>query len=87
MDDTADPSNGWPVLEVQQTSWIAPRDWYGKLYVHIHGVMKRFLCRLQESRIRFDLYNVDVRELPQHLERNKFSRIEVCPRIDKVSTG
>ena len=78
MDDKADPSGGWPILDVQQTSSPAPRDWYGKLFIYLHDVLKRFLDRLEKIRISFDLYNVDVKELPQHLEPNKYSKLEVC---------
>ena len=77
MDDKADPSDEWPTLDVQQTSSPALRDWYGKLFIHLHGVLERFLERLKKIRISFDLYNVDVNELPEHLEFDKCSRIEV----------
>lgn len=78
MDDKADPSSGWPILHVQHISSPAPRDWYGKLYIYLHDIFKRFLHRLGKIRIGFVLYNMDVKELPQHLERNTYSRIEVC---------
>lgn len=78
MDDKADPANGWPILDVQQISSPAPRDWYGKLFIYIYGVLKIFLDRLEKTRIKFDLYNVDVKELPQYLEPNKYSGLEVC---------
>lgn len=77
MDDKADPSNGWPILDIQQTSSPALRDWYGKLFIYLYGMLERFLDRLKKIRISFDLYNVDVNELPQHLEFDKYSRIEV----------
>ena len=76
MDDKADPSDGWPVLDVQQASSPALRDWYGKLFIYLYGVFQRFLERLKTIRICFDLYHVDVNELPQHLEFDKYSRIE-----------
>jgi hypothetical protein len=78
LDDKADPSSGWPILDVQKISSPAPRDWYGKLFVYIHNMMKKFLDRLQKVRIGMVLYNVDARELPKHLERNKYTRVEVC---------
>jgi hypothetical protein len=78
MDDKADPSSGWPIVEVQQTPSPAQRDWYGKLYVYLYNLLNKFRDRLKEAKISFELYNLDVRELPQHLESNKYSRIEVC---------
>jgi hypothetical protein len=77
MDDKADPSDGWPVLEIQQTSSPAIQDWYSKLFIYLYEVFQRFLDRLKKIRISVDLYNVDVNELPQHLEFNKYSKIEV----------
>lgn len=78
MDDKADPSNGWPIAEVQQTPSLAQQDWYGKLYIYLNNMLNKFRARLKESRLNFELYNVDVQELPQHLEPTKYSRIEVC---------
>jgi hypothetical protein len=86
MDDKADPSNGWPTLEVERTSSPAPRDWYGKLFIYLHNMMKRFLDRLGKVRISFDLYNADVKELPQFLKHNKYSRIEVCLPANQVES-
>ncbi|KAN0076101.1 protein of unknown function (DUF4470) domain containing protein [Elaphomyces granulatus] len=87
MDDKADPSNGWPTLEVERTSSPAPRDWYGKLFIYLHNMMKRFLDRLGKVRISFDLYNADVKELPQFLKHNKYSRIEVANICDAGYLG
>lgn len=78
MDDKSDPSDGWPILDIQQTSSPAPNDWYGKLFVYLHNLLEQFLDRLQKIQISFDLYNVDVNELPQYLEFDRYSRIEVC---------
>jgi hypothetical protein len=64
MDDKADPSDGWPILDVQQTSLPALRDWYSKLFIYIYSVLERFLERLKKCQISFDLYTLDVRELP-----------------------
>jgi hypothetical protein len=85
MDDKADPSDGWPVLDIQQTSSPALRDWYGKLFIYLHDVVQRFLDRLKRTRISFDLHNVDVNELPQLLEFNKYSRVEVWFSVNKLN--
>lgn len=77
MDDKSDPSSGWPISDVQQTPWPAPQDWYGKLYAQLHHVLCSFLSRLEKNQIGFTLYNLDVEDLPQHLQPNSFSRIEV----------
>jgi len=78
MNDKADPSSGWPVLDIRHTSSPAPQDWYGKLFTYLHNMVTIFLNRLEKTRISVVLYNVDVGELPQYLEHNTYSRIEVC---------
>jgi hypothetical protein len=85
MDDKADPSSGWPVLEVQKITSPAAHDWYAKLFMYVHEVIERFLHRLQKIRIGFVLYNVDARELPQHLDHDKYARVEVCFSSQLVS--
>lgn len=64
-------------MDVKQTSSPAPGDWYGKLFLFLHKTLKRFLGRLKETQVTFDLHNVDVRELPRNLEQGIYSRIEV----------
>jgi len=87
MYDKADPSDGWLPLDVQQASSAAQRDWYGKLFIYLHSVFHRFLDRLGTIRVSFDLYNVNVNELPQHLESDKYSRIEVANICDAGYIG
>ncbi|CZR50286.1 uncharacterized protein PAC_00158 [Phialocephala subalpina] len=82
MDDKSEPSCGWPIMDVQRTSSPAPRDWYGKLFVHLHEVLRRFQGNLKKVRVNFVLYNVNVKELPQHLHMNKYSRIETANICD-----
>ncbi|KAH8674391.1 hypothetical protein BGZ60DRAFT_468760 [Tricladium varicosporioides] len=82
LDDKADPSSGWPVLDVRQTSSPAPQDWYGKLFIYIHNMIEGFLNRLQKTKICFVLYNVDARELPQHLKHDRYARVEVANICD-----
>ena len=67
MDDIVNPSDGWPISDIQETSWPASQDWYGKLYAHLHHVLRNFLSRLEKNQISFTLYNLDVKDLPQHL--------------------
>lgn len=77
MDDKADPSDGWPISDVQKTLWHASQDWYGKLHAHLHHVLRKFLSRLEQNQVSFNLYNLDVKDLLQHLQPDSFSRIEV----------
>ena len=77
MDDKADPSAGWPNADVEKSPWPAKWDLYGKLYMHLTEILKRFLDALHRNKIRFDIYNLDVEELPQHLQAGNYCRIEV----------
>ena len=52
--------------------------------MYIHNMMERFLGRLQKTKICFVLYNVDARDLPQHLEHSRYARIEVSLLADRV---
>jgi hypothetical protein len=77
MNDKADPSAGWLVTDIENTQWPAKWDWYGKLYTHVSDLLKRFLDAFQKHSIRFDVFNLDVKELPQHLQAGRYCRIEV----------
>jgi hypothetical protein len=77
MDDQADPSTEWLVTDVEKSLWPAKADWYGKLYTYIFNVLERFVDSLRRNVISFALYNLDVKELPQHLQAGKYCRIEV----------
>lgn len=67
MDDRSDPSDGWPILYVQQITSPALHDWYGKLFTYLHKLLERFLDCLKRNGISFDLSNVDVNELTHQL--------------------
>lgn len=77
MDDKADPLAGWALWEVSRTPSNASNDAYGKLFVYLREVMQKFLRRLATGSATFELYNIDVRELPEHLASEIYDRIEV----------
>jgi hypothetical protein len=77
MSEQANPSSGWLTTDVQQTLSPAPEDWYGKLYFFLHKVLEKFLGRLKDLRVSFDIYNVDAKELLLNLKQGIYSRIEV----------
>lgn len=78
MNDNADPLHGWSSDEVADTSsGPATADIYGKLFFYIRGMLQSFLGRLPNQRLSFELFQVDAACLPDHLENNSFSRIEV----------
>ncbi|OBT97521.1 hypothetical protein VE01_04562 [Pseudogymnoascus verrucosus] len=87
MSDQANPSSGWLTTDVKQTSSPAPEDWYGKLYFFLHKVLKKFLGRLKDLRVSFDIYNVDAKELPLNLKQGIYSRIEVANISDAYYLG
>ncbi|EXK76747.1 hypothetical protein FOQG_18522 [Fusarium oxysporum f. sp. raphani 54005] len=78
MHDNADPLNGWSVKEVETTSTgLATSDIYGKLFYHVRFALKAFLDRMCSSSVAFELLQVDASDLPGHLEKKSFDRIEV----------
>ncbi|KAF7175088.1 hypothetical protein CNMCM7691_006492 [Aspergillus felis] len=78
MNDNADPLHGWSLDEVSATSTgPATTDIYGKLFFYIRGMLRSFLGRLPSLKLSFELFQLDAARLPDHLENNSFSRIEV----------
>lgn len=81
MSDKTDPLCGWSVEDLQQTVWIASNDLYGKLYKHLYTLIFKMLRRLTTSKAHFHLFNMDVEDLPRHLDKNRYARIEVSQLI------
>jgi hypothetical protein len=66
------------VKEVETTSTgLATSDIYGKLLYHVKFALKAFLERMSSLSIAFELLQVDASNLPSHLEKKSFDRIEV----------
>ncbi|GIK06628.1 hypothetical protein Aspvir_002278 [Aspergillus viridinutans] len=81
MKDNADPLHGWSLDEVSATTTgPATADIYGKLYFYIRGMLRSFLGRLRSLKLSFELFQLDAVSLPDHLENNSFSRIELPPK-------
>lgn len=81
MKDNADPLSGWPSEDVAAaSSGAATADVYGKLFFYIRRLLHSFLDRLSGLDVSFELFQVDVTTLPDLLEENAFSRIEVSRR-------
>jgi hypothetical protein len=82
MKDNADPREGWSPEEVAKTSsGPAAADIYGKLFYHIRSTLHSFLSRLDTMDLCFELFQLDVLDLPKHLKSKTFSRIEVSQSI------
>lgn len=77
MSDQADPSDDWPVSDINASLFPASNDWYGKLYTYLHGLLFKFVTRIGTASFHVELYNVDANLLPQYIELGKYSRIEV----------
>ncbi|UKZ48554.1 hypothetical protein TrVGV298_002779 [Trichoderma virens] len=83
--DQADPLGGWNIFLSQRTPWVAFNDVYGKLYSFLTDVIGSFLYSLGKNRIALSLFNVDIKELSQHLCNRRYDRIKianVCGRED-----
>ncbi|OQE36198.1 hypothetical protein PENCOP_c012G06427 [Penicillium coprophilum] len=87
MDDKADPLTGWSIQEVYGTQTSAAMDVYGKLFVHLRKVVKKFLDRLTILNVDFEMVNIDAKELPLHLAKDHYTRIEVSNICDASYLG
>ncbi|KAJ5742608.1 uncharacterized protein N7511_011340 [Penicillium nucicola] len=87
MDDKADPLDGWPIREVAREQTMAKEDLYGKLYIYLRRVFRRFLDRLARIEINLELLNTDAIQLPETLQENKYARIEVSNITDAGYLG
>lgn len=56
---------------------MAKEDLYGKLYIYLQRVFQKFLDHLARIEINFELLNMDAIQLPETLQENKYTRIEV----------
>ena len=81
MNDSADPLNGWSSEEIANTSsGAATADIYGKLFFYIRGLLRSFLDRLSSLNSVFKILRADASSLPDLVDGNAFSRIEVSGR-------
>ena len=78
MDDKSDPPDGWPLWEVHRWPNPAKEDRYGKLFAYLRHHFAAFIAKLRiGSGFRFVMHCVDAMELPEYLEKDRFTRIEV----------
>lgn len=78
MMDSADPFDGWDLGYVLQSSYgPAVNDMYGKLFNHLKDLLSSFIRQTASRRIAFELFNMDVNDLPRQLSGRQFARIEV----------
>lgn len=80
MDGMADPMAGWPLAEVFATESAAINDIYGKLYHYVRGQLATFHRRLSNTKLNFQVFNLDVSALAPHFvrrEQEPYDRIEV----------
>ncbi|KAL7789378.1 hypothetical protein V8C37DRAFT_417967 [Trichoderma ceciliae] len=88
MHHNADPLDGWSSKDVEDSpSGPATADIYGKLFNHVRAVLWAFLLRLSGLQASFRLFQVDASDLPDHLERGSFNRIEVSNISDSGYVG
>lgn len=80
MMDSADPLNGWDLVEVSATSaGPASNDLYGQLFNHLKSVFTSFCYRLATCNLEFQLLNVNAEDLglhPSDIEEGTFARVE-----------
>lgn len=88
MPDNADPRHGWPAEDIEHTSTgAATADIYGKLFYYLRGTISSFLTRLRSISVSFQLLQVDATLLPDYLDPDSFSRIDVSNISDSGWLG
>ncbi|KEY72821.1 hypothetical protein S7711_04410 [Stachybotrys chartarum IBT 7711] len=80
MDDKRDPLDGWPVSDVRRKQSVAVDDCYGELFAYLQDTFGAFLSRLGEINVDFEIHCLDVKELPEYLGKDRYTRIE-CANI------
>lgn len=81
MKDSADPLEGWHIMDILKSAPTAKNDIYGSLHLHIHKTLLQFCTRIKNLDISFTLYHEDATELPPLLGQSGmgkhfFDRIE-----------
>ncbi|KAJ5272980.1 hypothetical protein N7478_008105 [Penicillium angulare] len=88
MKDSADPLHGWSLEDVVNTSsGPAEADLYGKLFYYVREALQTFLLQLSSMNASLNLFQMDASLLPEHLEKDSFSRIEVSNISDSGWLG
>ncbi|CZR56251.1 uncharacterized protein PAC_06139 [Phialocephala subalpina] len=89
MRDDADPLAGWDYHEYIKFAPKATNDVMGSFFFFLRDALLRFCKRIKDINIHFRLFNVDARELPDHLstEESQFDRIEVSNICDRGYVG
>ena len=79
MKDDASPLEGWDYYEYIKFAPKATNNVMGSFFFFLRDRLLRFCERIKDIDICFQLFNVDARELPDHLstKESQFDRIEV----------
>ncbi|OBS28259.1 hypothetical protein FPOA_02200 [Fusarium poae] len=84
----SDPLHGWSMKDIEATSTgPATSDIYGKLFHHLRSLLKGFLECMERSTMSFRLLQMDAIDLPNHLAKQRFDRIEVSNISDGAYLG
>ncbi|KAF7905570.1 uncharacterized protein EAF01_006091 [Botrytis porri] len=92
MMDSADPLQGWP-FEAHYSKLLSARDdIYGSLYFYLQDQLQGFCKRIENLKIRFQLFELDAVDLPGILKergiaKDYFDRIEVSNIGDRGYIG
>ncbi|KAF7958784.1 hypothetical protein EAE96_002317 [Botrytis aclada] len=90
--DSADPLEGWPLNEHLSKPSPARNDIYGSLYFYLQDQLQSFCKRIENLKIRFQLFELDAVDLPDILKgrgigKDYFDRIEVSNIGDRAYIG
>ena len=73
MRDDASPFEGWDYHKYIRFAPKATNDVMGSFFFLLRDTLLRFCQRIKDLNIHFRLFNVDARELPDHLSARNLS--------------
>jgi hypothetical protein len=77
LKDSSTPREGWLYSDYMNNAPAAKADEFGAIFFQIRELLLKFCKRIRTSKISFQLFNVDARELGDYVSDMKFDRIEV----------
>ncbi|KAK4099828.1 hypothetical protein N658DRAFT_539478 [Parathielavia hyrcaniae] len=75
------------IWEIYYRPWPAKQDCYGKLHAYLREVFGKFVQSLKTVNVSFEMHCLDARDLKEHLDCDRYTRIEVSNVTDGCNLG
>ncbi|KAF2875827.1 hypothetical protein BDV95DRAFT_485026 [Massariosphaeria phaeospora] len=91
MRDDAEPHQGWDHEDIMKGNLPAKGDVIGNQFFMLRDLLLKFCDRIKNCKLRFHIYAVDARDLPQKLQsmgvHMEYDRIEVSLAVSNLCLG